>query len=85
MKELKDICYLIGYEYETCYCYECCKYNVREIIFTQDFMDKYIKYCENQWIIAPSKYKMFLIDLHKNLDNSVEYLYNTLWLWTKHK
>lgn len=55
--------------------------NVREIIFTQEFMDKYIKYTEKNWIIAPSKYKTFLIDLHKNLDNSVDYLYNTIWLW----
>lgn len=55
--------------------------DVREIIFTQEFMDRYINYSEKHWIIAPSKYKTFLIDLHKNLDNLVDYLYNTLWLW----
>jgi hypothetical protein len=52
--------------------------DVREIIFTQEFMKKYVSYCEYNWIIAPSKYKEFLIDLFKNLNNPVDYLYTLI-------
>lgn len=54
------------------------KADVREIIFTQEFMDRYQEELHNKY------YPDSLIDAYwllKNLDNPVQYLYNTLWLW----
>lgn len=59
------------------------KIDVREIIFTQEFMDKLVNYLEDNRIVAPSHYKTFLISLHKELNDPVDYLYNLLELWQK--
>jgi hypothetical protein len=77
-EKLKEICDLIWYKnnwrmWEVEYKWE--KYssvyetivNVRQIIFTPEFMEKYTIYCSDEWIIASSYYKIFLIDLHNNL------------------
>ena len=89
-EKLKEICDIIWFK-EFNYWDECwnsfCEIsddneyreiNVREIIFTPEFMEKFISYCDIKWIIAPSYYKIFLIDLHKNLYNPVDYLYNLI-------
>ncbi len=45
--------------------------DVREIIFTQEFMDKF-----NQYRYYKDIYPKEGFDLMKNLDNPVDYLYN---------
>ena len=40
-------------------------------------MDKFIDFAKEKWM-ANSYYKLFLIDLHKNLDNPVDFLYNLI-------
>ena len=90
-EKLKEICDKIGYEIyfdngvvwnnftkEADYWSWKYNINVREIIFTQEFMDKYIKFIKEKWILANSYYKLFLIDLHKNLDNPVDHLYTLI-------
>jgi len=49
-----------------------CEVDVREIIFTQEFMDKFIKYTNNE----DEEWEWFRYILLKNLDNLVPYLYN---------
>lgn len=52
--------------------YEFIVLDIREIIFTQEFMDKFeAKYENLSW-------KYWQSALLKNLDNPVEYLYNTI-------
>lgn len=52
------------------------KINVREIIFTQEFMDKYINK------LSYTKPKLFNYEgLIENLDNLVDYLYNLIKPW----
>lgn len=68
------------------------KINVREIIFTPEFMDKYISNrdkwqlesvpCESL-ITTFYKWLMWSIDREWNLHDPVTYLYNTLGLWEK--
>jgi len=48
--------------------------NVREIIFTKEFMDKYIDYCLEHWLEDIS----FSDNLLSHLDNPVGYLYNLI-------
>jgi len=85
-EKLKEICDTIGYKtnffykkewykewYYQAYWNGWRKVKVCEIIFTQEFMDKYRTYINldlefSKWII-----------LH--LNNPVDYLYNTLKLW----
>ena len=59
--------------------------DVREIIFTTEFMDKYINFCIDNYaslnIIASSKEalkKWIFIWLMHNLDNPTEYLYKLI-------
>jgi len=93
-EKLKEICDVIGYESKYWntdvrpnwfYKWDCCwpEYiDVREIIFTQEFIDKYFNklywWRIRNWIEA----MIIKEDILKNLDNPTEYLYNTLWLWT---
>ena len=58
------------------------KVNVREIIFTQEFMEKL---SENNIVKNKIAYQDLYREIMFNLNDPVEYLYNTLWLWTKHK
>ena len=52
--------------------------DVREVIFTQEFMEKLtIQLEKKMWS------EMFKRGLLDNLDNPVQYLYNTLWLWNQ--
>jgi len=54
--------------------------NVREIIFTQEFMDEFVLFLEKNWYYysAEDQFEWVL----ENLNNPVDYLYKTLWLWT---
>lgn len=56
--------------------------NIREIIFTQDFMYKYISHLDSINLLWEVRnYEQIGKWLIVNLDNPVQYLYNTLWLW----
>lgn len=90
---LKEICDTIGYDLERSLIFGKCfnwfigqddwwdfyYADVREIIFTQEFMDKFFLY----------RRQAFNIDLNRNvkadmfdhLDDPVSYLYNLLGLW----
>ena len=50
------------------------KIDVREVIFTQEFMDKYREYKKSSYGYSDSWENILL----RNLDNPVEYLYNNL-------
>ncbi len=86
-EKLKAICDKIGYDtniefynwfYETS---EQKKVNVREIIFTQEFMDKFrYELKVKHW---KDMVEYYMNELYQNLNNSVEYLYNLLELWQK--
>lgn len=55
--------------------------NVREIIFTQEFMDKLLDYnTKRLWLENSSK---LAEAINYNLNDPVTYLYNTLELWNK--
>ena len=61
------------------------KMDVREIIFTKEFMDKYLKFINIKEKINTSEWSLkFSIFLFNNLDNPVQYLYNLI-LWQKNK
>ena len=95
-EKLKEICDKIWYEFnEYLYIIQTldnystfsirktiwkCLLDVREIIFTQEFMDKYWEYlCK---IKNPEWQELFETALiFNNLNNPVEYLYNLLELW----
>jgi len=94
-EKLKEICDVIGYEMlymknTNWFCENCQSddvkintwFDIREVIFTQEFMDKYFNklywWRIRNWIEA----MIIKEDILKNLDNPTEYLYNTLWLWT---
>lgn len=65
------------------------KANVREVIFRQDFMDKFIAYRGN-WNLASSPYESLIgtfakdllwsIDRDWNLNNPVKYLAELIWI-----
>ena len=65
--------------------------NVREIIFTEEFMDKYKKYYDSNicpWFFRQNKdwsyWKIQLPlvdDILNNLHNPTQYLYNLLEIW----
>jgi len=58
------------------------KIDVREIIFTSEFMDKFFNYkVANFWVMWWTKILLWLVEW--NLDNPVQYLYNLLELWLK--
>ena len=58
------------------YIYNYTELDVREIIFTQEFMDKYlIYYSDNIWILSSGQ---IVYGLSLNLNNPVEYLANLL-------
>lgn len=84
-EKLKQICDKIWYKFYK-YKYEI-PYNldidkikidkdVREIIFTKEFMDKYWEYYKLNKFWSESIYKTMQLELFNNLDNPVEYLYN---------
>ncbi len=91
---LKEICDVIGYEskfwntdvnpnwFYKWYSDEVEDINVREIIFTQKFMDKYFMGLYNKGIRTTQLEVQHIIIL-RELDNIVIHLYKTLWLWTK--
>ena len=54
------------------------KVNVREIIFTPEFMKKLENYCYSN---IDKDLNMLKIMIMSNLRDPVQYLYNTLWLW----
>jgi len=79
---LKEICDEIGYNVDweyykwrfarlNVYWSDYIWTNLREIIFTQEFMDKYQEY---YWVT----YMYMWERLNKHLDNPTEYLYNLL-------
>lgn len=81
-KQLKEICDKIWYEvFESndwyWHLYKCWNIilDVREIIFTQDFMDKLYQFIEHDEPLSFLEYWNWL--LH-NLDNPVQYLYNLI-------
>ncbi len=95
-EKLKEICEEIGYKWKLytlesviddivldTYCKIRIDINVREIIFTQEFMDLLAEYYCNmkkqiyiEWW-RPKK----IADIIHHLDNPVDYLYNILNLW----
>ena len=90
-EKLKEICDKIGYKYrdDDLYYYdwdnfvhdwnqELRKLDVREIIFTQEFMDAY-NYHRNTWKIYTDIIEPW-IWLMDNLDNPVDYLAELIWL-----
>ena len=78
---LKEICDLIWYKdifkmHDNLY-----RETYREIIFTQDFMEKLNEILtEENWQLWA---KIFTWLLLKNLHDPVTYLYKALWLWEK--
>ena len=58
--------------------------DVREIIFTQEFMDRLYKYysIKLNW---PMWMSLFSESLLFHLNDPVSYLYNLLWLWIEKK
>lgn len=86
-KMLKEICDLIGYKTDNFdkYWYYIVPsiddnfngmVDVREIIFTTEFMDKYIDYCLCTKPLKTGEY--FLENLMQSLDNPVKYLHNLI-------
>ena len=76
-EKLKIICDKIWYKidlYKDINWYWIIK-DVREIIFTQDFMDLFECNCDNL------AWKYWRVALLKNLDNPVEFLFDLLELW----
>jgi len=97
-EQLKYICDKIWYEYDinkevvwTDYMWYPIdvniKLNAREIIFNQEFMDKFTGYIckdldnEECSIDAWNKWEKIIY----HLDNPTLYIYNLLWLWTNKK
>lgn len=101
-EKLKQICDTIGYEYKNRYYFwdkylieeefidgfwlNNRNVNVREIIFTNEFMGKfnmYLLHNQLQWPMAKKFSKLAQIQcfMFDNLDNSVNYLYNLLFEW----
>lgn len=91
--KLKEICDIIGYDlkyfwYDSKWFYKEYWYsqkmwvNVREIIFTTEFMEKFYQYSLDNFLIidweSNAKYWDWKIDLLDNLDNPVDYLYNLI-------
>lgn len=70
-EKLKYICDTIGYAWLLQQWWR----DAREIIFAQEFMDKYEKYLYHK----PINYLSFKRDILKNLDNPVDYLFNMIW------
>ena len=65
-------------------------WDVREIIYTTEFMQKYINFCIDNYawldMVVESKeeIKMYVyVWLMSNLDDPVDYLYTLLGLWDK--
>lgn len=104
-EKLKAICYKIGYNpvypyndivntyYDIVDEKHTRRLDVREIIFTQEFMDKFIAYRKN-WNLEPypiesliwtfAKELLWWIEERKwHLNNPTEYLFNLLELWQK--
>ena len=95
-EQLKEICDVIGYESKEFLYFEADKdfddivshfyreifdeveVDVREIIFTQEFMDKF-----NWYICIKDPEWKYWESLYSNLNNPIQHLYNTLWLWVK--
>ena len=60
------------------------KVDVREIIFTQEFMDAYRKYYIDNFIEWFQIESMYFQLLQNNLDNPVDYLYSLIFQeWNK--
>lgn len=57
--------------------------DIREIIFTQEFMNRFWEYYKLNKFSSESIYKVMQLELFNNLNNPVSYLYNLLWLWTQ--
>lgn len=86
-KQLKEICDVIGYRDHKALLWwsddgfmlwmpECARWtDVREIIFTTGFMDKFFEYRSNKWI-----YPIDENEILEHLDDPVSYLH-TLILW----
>ena len=84
-EKLKAICDKIGYE-PIYYWYKTLKRyykdwkgeaGVREIIFTQEFMERLKLYHWNN-IVSDVLYEHKMLQLFDNLDNPVDYLYNLI-------
>lgn len=55
--------------------------DVRETIFTQEFMDKLVDYLEKRdWIVEKDPLYYFIM---KNLNDPTDYIYNLLRLWNQ--
>ena len=52
--------------------------NVREVIFTQEFMDLLEQYFNIEHNFDDIRYNII-----SHLNNPVQYLYDTLWLWNQ--
>jgi len=86
-EQLKYICDKIWYEikykfdrtyYEQVADTEYRTIDVREIIFTQEFMDKYWEYYKEYKFSSSSIYQTMQLELLNNLDNPVQYLYELI-------
>lgn len=93
-EKLKQICDKIWYKYWNFqkwkfmrFWYDNIQESVKEIIFTQEFMDKYFYYYRDKnnynftlhWELWTKQL------IFRNLNNPVEYLYNLLELWKQDK
>jgi hypothetical protein len=80
-EQLKEICDKIGYMYnvssDTFVDFDNNIISIREIIFTQEFMDKLFAFLLNKHtsVLMANTKKQGLL---KNLDNPTEYLYNLI-------
>ncbi len=89
-EKLKEICDKIGYDtnielynwfYETS---EQKRVNVREIIFTQEFMKCFLKLYRKEHLTIENsiyRWKKFERLFYNHLDNPVDYLYSLLEQW----
>ena len=84
-----EICDLIEYKipshFHIMYSYIRCIHSdnhidVREIIFTQEFMNKLIDYDNYMSLELIDEIRR---DILFHLNDPVQYLYNTLWLWNQ--
>lgn len=92
-KKLKEICSLIGYtinlgrsdyDIQRAFWVEDWYLDVREIIFTTEFIGKFSLYCVwTLWMEVMEFHKKINGILFLWLSNPVDYLYKILWLWEK--
>lgn len=78
---LKIICDIIWYTPK----FEYQEYDEREIIFSPEFMEKFVKYYDNKTLLWPKRIyeQLWLTLLNWNLHDPTSYLANLLGIWTE--